>query len=240
MTDIGPAISVYPASGGGRRPAVLVLPGGGYGMLADHEGPGYARWLSGLGLHAFVLWYPVAPCRHPAPIEAAVAALDHLRSGAHGLDVDPDRVGVIGSSAGGHLAACLSTGIAGPTAPRPAFAILCYPVISFVSEAHEGSAENLLGSGADPGARAALSAERRVDSRTPPTFVWSTADDEAVPVGNSLSYARALIAQGVPTELHVLPTGRHGLGLAPEEPAVGRWSAMCEDWLRLGGWTLPG
>ncbi len=240
--DPSPAhrLDAYPADADGPRPAVLVLPGGGYGTLADHEGHDYAQWLSGLGLHAFVLHYPVAPARHPAPVTAAAWALDHVRHGDHGLAVDPAAVGVIGSSAGGHLAGSLCVGLAGPETPRPAFAILCYPVVSFLDEAHEGSAQNLLGP--DPGAdaRAALSLERLVDDRVPPTFLWSTADDEAVPVGNTLRYAKALTERGVPTELLVLPHGRHGLGLAPEDPAVAGWSRLCAEWLQRGGWTGPG
>lgn len=245
--QIADRLTVFPATGPGpqhagpedSRPAVLVLPGGGYEMLADHEGAGYARWLSGLGLHAFVLAYPVAPARHPEPIEAAVAALSYLRSGDHGLAVDPHRVGVIGSSAGGHLAASLSVGIAGESAPRPDFAILCYPVISFLGQCHEGSAQNLLGPEATAGERRALSLEHRVDARTPPTFLWSTADDEAVPVSNSLRYAQALVDAGISTELHVLPHGAHGLGLAPDDPGVAVWSDSCETWLRTIAWSQP-
>jgi acetyl esterase/lipase len=239
MSDVASLITAYPAPGGGSRAAVLVLPGGGYQMLADHEGHDYAEWLRGLGLHAFVLRYPVAPARHPEPVTVATDALAYVRSGDHGLAVDPTRVGVIGSSAGGHLAGCLSVGMAGPDAPRPDVTILCYPVISFVSEPHQGSATNLLGPEPTDQALADLSLERRVDARTPPTFLWSTADDEAVPVGNSLQYAKALTEQGVPTELHVLPHGRHGLGLAPDVPEVAGWSRLCEDWLRRGGWAGP-
>ena len=232
-------LHAFPADGDGPRPAVLVLPGGGYEMLADHEGHDYAEWLRGLGLHAFVLHYPVAPARHPEPVTAAAAALAYLRSDDHDLAVDPTRVGVIGSSAGGHLAGCLSVGVFGTDAPRPDFAILCYPVISFLDEPHVGSAENLLGPDLTEQDRAALSLERLVDGRTPPTFLWSTADDEAVPVSNSLRYAQALVDAGVSTELHVLPHGRHGLGLAPDVPEVAGWSRLCEQWLQRGGWTGP-
>lgn len=232
-------LEVHPAAGDGTRPAVLVLPGGGYERLADHEGRDYAVWLSGLGLHAFVLSYPVAPARHPEPVTAARWALDHVRHGDHGLAVDPAAVGVIGSSARGHLAGSLCVGLGGPGSPRPDFAILCYPVISFLSEAHEGSAANLLGPDPSPQARAAASLEGLVDAQVPPTFLWSTADDEAVPVGNTLRYAKALTEHGVPTELLVLPHGSHGLGLAPDEPAVAGWSRLCEEWLQRGGWIGP-
>jgi acetyl esterase/lipase len=239
MSDVASLITPYPVAGGGSRAGVLVLPGGGYQMLADHEGHDYAEWLRGQGLHAFVLRYPVAPARHPEPVTVAAAALAYVRSGDHGLAVDPTRVGVIGSSAGGHLAGCLSVGVSGTEAPRPDFAILCYPVISFLDEPHVGSAENLLGPDPTEQDRAVLSLERLVDDRTPPTFLWSTADDEAVPVSNSLRYAQALVDEGVSTELHVLPHGRHGLGLAPDVPEVAGWSRLCEEWLQRGGWTGP-
>lgn len=239
MSDVDSLITAYPAAGDGSRAGVLVLPGGGYQMLADHEGHDYAEWLRGLGLHAFVLRYPVAPARHPEPVTVAADALAYVRSGDHGLAVEPTRVGVIGSSAGGHLAGCLSVGVIGADAPRPDFAILCYPVISFLYEPHNGSAENLLGPDPSEQARAALSLDRLVDGRTPPTFLWSTADDEAVPVSNSLRYAQALVAAGVSTELHVLPHGQHGLGLAPDVPEVAGWSRLCEDWLRRGAWAVP-
>ena len=130
-------LHAFPADADGPHPAVLVLPGGGYAMLAEHGGAGYASWLRDCGLHAFVLEYPVAPHRHleypvaphrhPLPLAAATAALAPIRSGDHGLHVDADRVGVIGSSAGGDLAGCPSVGAADRDAPRPAFAVLCYP-----------------------------------------------------------------------------------------------------------------
>ena len=120
-------LHAFPADADGPRPEVLVMPGGGYAMLAEHEGAGYASWLRDCGLHAFVLEYPVAPHRHPLPLAAATAALAPIRSGDHGLHVDADRVGVIGSSAGGDLAGCPSVGAADRDAPRPAFAVLCYP-----------------------------------------------------------------------------------------------------------------
>ena len=239
MSDIASLITAYPAPGDGSRAAVLVLPGGGYQILADHEGHDYAEWLRGLGLHAFVLRYPVAPARHPEPVTVATDALAYVRSGDHGLAVDPTRVGVIGSSAGGHLAGCLSVGVLEPNAPRPDFAILCYPVISLLSAPHQISATNLLGPEPTAQAVADLSLERRVDARTPATFLWSTADDEAVPVSNSLQYATALTEQGVSTELHVLPHGRHGLGLARDVPEVAIWCRLCEEWLRRGGWAEP-
>lgn len=237
-------VTVVPArdDAPGPRPLVLVLPGGGYRMTADHEAEPVAEWLAGLGLHAVVLRYRVAPegsthPLHPAPLDDAAAAVRWVRAGGTGLDVDPARVGVLGFSAGGHLAATLST--VEDAGVRPDATVLCYPVVSFGAETHEGSVAALLGPGAGADERAALSAERRVRADTPPAFVWHTADDEAVPVSNAVRYAQALWAVGVPAELHVYASGRHGLGLATEEPHVARWAEACAAWFARLGWVRP-
>ncbi|GAA2100577.1 alpha/beta hydrolase [Microlunatus panaciterrae] len=216
---------------------MLVLPGGAYEMHADHEAEPVARWLNGLGLHAVVLRYRMSPHRHPAPLEDAVAALRSLRAGDLGLAVDRERVGVIGFSAGGHLAASLSNADADGGVPD--FAILGYPVISFVHEVNEPSARNLLG---EPSLqlRRDHSLEYRVSSRTPPTFLWHTADDDAVPLSNSLRYADALARNGVPVELHVFPHGRHGLSILDEVPHVTQWMELCARWLTETGVLDPG
>ncbi|QCB95377.1 alpha/beta hydrolase [Cellulomonas shaoxiangyii] len=211
-------------------------------MTADHEAEPVARWLAGLGLHAVVLPYPVAPegatgPLHPAPLDAAAAAVRWVRAGGTGLDVDAGRVGVLGFSAGGHLAATLST--VEDAGARPDATVLCYPVVSLVAEPHVGSVDALLGTGADADARAALSADRRVTAATPPAFVWHTADDDAVPVSHAVRYAQALWAVGVPAELHVYPTGRHGLGLATDDVHVARWADACAAWLTQLGWRAP-
>lgn len=227
----------------GPRPAILILPGGGYARQADHEAEPVAEWVASLGIHAFVLRYRVAPQRHPAPLEDAKEAMLHIRNGRHGLAVDADRVGVLGFSAGGHLAATLSTGSATGNleldlpAAVPDLSVLCYPVASLTHETHQGSVLNLLGDAPPSNLLAALSAELNVTSRTPPAFLWHTADDEAVPVSNSLNYARALVAAGVPAELHMFPRGRHGLGLAAGEPGAEQWTALCAAWLERAGWT---
>ncbi|WP_240630179.1 alpha/beta hydrolase [Specibacter cremeus] len=220
------------------RPVFLVLPGGGYRHHAEHEGAAVAAGLNTLGLNAVVLRYSVAPAGYPAPLDDARAVLACLRMGASGLDVDTARIGVVGFSAGGHLAAALATGMGNPRADRPDLAVLCYPVISLATDAHEGSVTALLGQDAPAAQRRALSADRAVDARTPPTFLWHTADDDAVPVGNSLAYAGALAKAGVPVELHVFPHGRHGLGLARGDRHVGQWTTLCTRWLAGHGW-LP-
>lgn len=231
------------AEAAGPRPAILVLPGGGYARQADHEAEPVAEWLATLGIHAFVLRYRVAPDRHPAPLEDAKAAMLFIRRGPHGLAVDQKRVGVLGFSAGGHLAATLSTAAATGNrgldvdAAVPDLSVLCYPVVSLVHDMHQGSVDNLLGELPPSDLLAALSAELNVTARTPPAFLWHTADDDAVPVGNSLDYAKALIAAGVPAELHVFPEGRHGLGLAAGEPGPGQWTSLCASWLERAGWA---
>lgn len=226
------------------KPVFIICPGGGYTNHADHEGAPVARWLDGLAINAVILHYTVAPDKpdgplHPAPLRDARTVLAWLRSGASGLGVDPKRIGVLGFSAGGHLAATLSTGIdagAGPATDRPDLAVLAYPVISMVADFHAGSAGSLLGPGASAAARSAVSAELAVDGATPPTFLWHTSDDGAVPVTNSLAYALALSRRGVPHELHVYPHGIHGLGLAPGEPGAGGWPGECARWLQGHGW----
>jgi acetyl esterase/lipase len=238
-------LTAVPSRAGGseNRPAVLVLPGGGYGRQADHEAEPVAEWLAGLGIHAFVLRYRVAPDRHPAPLEDAKQAMLRIRSGSHGLSVDSRRVGVLGFSAGGHLAATLSTAVATGSAELdvpaavPDLTVLCYPVVSYTQAVHQGSVDNLLGESPSADLLTELSAELQVTTETPPAFVWHTADDAAVPVSHSLGYTAALLNAGVPAELHVFPEGRHGLGLADEQPGADQWPALCAGWLDRAGWT---
>lgn len=247
----GPRVEAFCPPHLAGRPVFMVLPGGGYHHHADHEGREVALWLNTLGLNATVLAYSVAAelpvdALHPAPLQDARAVLAWLRGGASGLGVDAARIGVMGFSAGGHLAATLSTGLdtgVGPSADRPDLAVLAYPVVSMVSHSHAGSVEALLGPDPALDQRRALSAEQAVDAATPPTFLWHTADDAAVPVENSLSYAGAMARYGVPFELHVFPYGRHGLGLASTEPAphpAADWTRLCHNWLDGRGWVDRG
>ncbi len=211
------------------RSAVIVLPGGGYARHADHEGEPVARWLNALGLAAFVLLYRHGPSHpHPAPLDDAIAAIRAVRAqGFH-------RVAVLGFSAGGHLAATISTHADGPD--RPDAAILCYPVITIADpHAHAGSRENLLGRTPSSELIAQMSADLRVTPHAPPTFIWHTADDAGVPVENALLYAAALRANGVPFELHVYAHGRHGVGLASDDPILRTWTDRCADWLKGRG-----
>lgn len=241
-----PYVTPYLVDAASPTGAVVVCPGGGYGMRAAHEGAPVARWLNGLGISAVVLEYRVAPHRHPAPLRDAQRALRLTRAHAKAWRVDPARVGILGFSAGGHLAATAGTHVDGgdPAAAdpverqscRPDLMVLCYPVITFGPERHHGSMVNLLGEEPDPDLRRLLSNETRVTAETPPTFLWHTADDAAVPVANSLLFAQSLASHGVPFELHVFPRGRHGLGRATDDPVVGIWTSLCSTWLHDQGY----
>lgn len=238
-----PAITPYLLEeSSGIAPAVVVLPGGGYHLRADHEGEPIARWLNTLGFHAVVLDYRVAPYKHPVPLADAQRALRLVRSHAGEWGIDPDRVGILGFSAGGHLAATAGTHYdrGQPQAEnpverlscRPDFMVLCYPVISLGEFRHDGSRTNLLG--AEPTAEEIrlLSNELQVTADTPPTFLWHTSDDPAVPVENALLFSGALSRCKVPFELHSFQTGRHGLGLAEDHPEARVWPELCARWFK--------
>jgi acetyl esterase/lipase len=209
--------------------AVVICPGGGYGNLASHEGEGYARFLNEHGIAAFVLKYRLGSnqYRHPAMLQDAARALRFVRSNVAEWGVDPGRIAIMGSSAGGHLAASLLTHFdAGqPDHPdpverqssRPDIGILCYPVITMGEGTHQGSRRNLLGPEPSPELVRLLSTEKQVTLQTPPTFLWHTSEDAAVPVSNSLSFASALAAHGVPFDLHVYEKGGHGMGLGSRD-----------------------
>jgi acetyl esterase/lipase len=236
-----PTLDVYEPFGDTfRNAAILILPGGGYGMLAAHEGEGFAGFFQLHGFHAFVLNYRLgsAGYRHPVMLKDAARALRTVRSRARTDGFDPNKVVIIGCSAGGHLAATLLTqwdpGQPDATDPidressRPDLGVLCYPVITMGPLTHEGSRDALLGVGASQEQVEALSAERNVRADTPPCFLWHTWEDAAVPVENPLSFAQALRSAGVPFELHVYQEGRHGLGMNDGIP----WSNDCVSWLR--------
>jgi acetyl esterase/lipase len=245
-----PKLTIYRAPAAtANGAAVVVCPGGGYRTLAsDHEGKQVAEWLDSLGVSAFVLQYRVGPrYRHPAPLQDAQRALRLVRSRARDFAIDPARVGILGFSAGGHLAATTGThfddGRADAADPiermgsRPDFMVLAYPVMSFAAPfAHGGSRQFLLGDTPDPALVQELSNETKVTARTPPAFLFHTADDASVPVENSLVFFEALKKAGVPAELHVFPHGRHGVGLAPEDPVLSQWPKLCAAWLRAMGW----
>lgn len=246
-TDI-PAITIYsPPAGKNNGAAVVICPGGGYGHLAPHEGEPVARWLNDLGATGVVLRYRLGPrYRHPVISGDAARALRTVRARAAEWEIDPNRIGVLGFSAGGHLAATASVyfdaGDAASTDPvervssRPDVSILLYPVISMKDFGHAGSRRNLLGDEPDPALLAALSLETRVTPHTPPTFLAHAADDEPVPIENSLRYALALHAARVPFALSVCETGGHGFGMGRGgDPVTSAWPDACALWLRSRG-----
>lgn len=222
--------------------SVVVLPGGGYSGLAAHEGKGYAEWFASQGITAYVLKYRLGSSgyRHPAMINDAARALRMVRGYAKRDGLDPARVAIIGSSAGGHLTSTLLThfdsGKAGATDPieressRPDLGVLCYPVITFGEFAHAGSRRNLLGDNPPPDLVQNLSNQLQVTKDTPPTFLWHTVEDKTVPVENSLMFAAALQKAGVPFSLHVYETGAHGLGLGGTRGAAPPWATQLLFW----------
>ncbi len=228
--------------------AVIVCPGGGYGNLAmDHEGAQVAAWLNNLGISAFILKYRLGPIyHHPAPLQDAQRAIRTVRSRAKEFGIDPNRIGIWGFSAGGHLASTTGThfddGQSNASDPidrlssRPDFMILAYPVISLTTEyVHKGSRKNLLGDPYDPALAEQLSNEKQVTSRTPPTFLFHTDDDAGVPVENSVLFFLALKKAKVPAEMHIYQKGKHGVGLAQSDPVLSTWPDRLKDWLQIRG-----
>ncbi|MCX8513368.1 MAG: alpha/beta hydrolase [Chthoniobacteraceae bacterium] len=240
-----PTLTLFaPAAGKDNGASLLVLPGGGYAHLADHEGAGYAEWFAAQGVTCYVLKYRLgsAGYRHPAMLNDAARALRLLRTWAKRDGLDPARIGVIGSSAGGHLASSLAThfdagkpddaDLVERESSRPDVAILCYPVISLLEFGHVGSRKNLLGENPDPELVRYLSSELQVTAQTTPTFIWHTMEDKTVPVENAHLFASALRVAHVPYSLHIYEKGAHGLGLGrPGKPAP-PWAEQCLYWLR--------
>jgi acetyl esterase/lipase len=245
-----PTVTVYPAPAEKATGAgIIVCPGGGYGHLAmSHEGRDIGEWMNGLGVTAFVLKYRHRNMGygHPAPLLDAQRAVRFARANAKQYSLDEDKIGIIGFSAGGHLASTVGTHFdAGKSdaddaidrvSCRPDFMILVYPVIALATEyAHGGSKKNLLGDNADPKLVASLSNETQVTKDTPPTFLMHTGGDSAVPSENSVLFYLALRKAKVPAELHIYEKGGHGFGLAPKDPVLSTWPGRCEDWLRVRG-----
>jgi acetyl esterase/lipase len=231
--------------------AVVVLPGGGYGGLAPHEGRDYALWLNQHGLTAFIVTYRLGSkgYRHPAMLQDAARTVRLVRARADDWKIDPKRVAIMGSSAGGHLASTLLTHFdsgkqdaADPVerqSSRPDLGILCYPVISMGEYTHQGSRNNLLGPNPDAELVKLLSNELQVTKDTPPCFIWHTWEDQAVKVENALLFAGALRKAGVPFDLHIYQHGRHGIGLNDKPPFANPhpWAADLVFWLKAQGFT---
>lgn len=232
--------------------AIVICPGGGYGSLARHEGDHYARFLNELGIAGFVLKYRLGSggYRHPVMLQDAARAVRLVRARADEWKLDPKHVGIMGSSAGGHLASTLLTHFdagkpdaADPierSSSRPDLGILCYAVITMGEYTHRGSRSNLLGNNPSPELIRELSNELQVTSDTPPCFIWHTFEDKAVPVENSLQFAEALRKAGVPFDLHIYQKGAHGLGLGTGEWNPEKrhpWTRDCAYWLQVQGFT---
>lgn len=234
FTNPAPPIDLYlPNRARANGAAIVIFPGGGYGMLAEHEGKGYADYFVQAGFACFVVSYRLgsAGFKHPAMLEDGLAAIGTVRQRAAQWGVDPNKIGVMGSSAGGHLAAhtlVANQRYRGPVSLRPDFGILCYPVIAMTGpHCHTGSRANLLGGNPSQALMTEVSCEQQVTVQTPPCFIWHTWEDAGVPVENSLMFGLALRQQGVPFELHVYQKGRHGLGLNAEFA----WASDCLRWL---------
>ncbi|WP_461214882.1 alpha/beta hydrolase [Lacticaseibacillus sp. GG6-2] len=229
------------------RPAIVICPGGGYRFVSPREAEPVALKFVTQGFAAFVLDYAVAPVRYPHALRQLAEAVALVRAHTAEWGLTPQRLIVAGFSAGGHLAASLACMAADPVLTeagyqpaisRPDGLLLCYPVITSGPLAHRDSFNNLLGEGVEASAQ---SLEKRVSAQNPPTFIWTTADDGAVPAANTLMFASALQAAKVPYELHVFPHGHHGLslatpqvngGVAGAEATVAVWPDLFNTWVQ--------
>ncbi|GAB1416976.1 alpha/beta hydrolase [Paludibacter sp.] len=226
----------YPANKSNNTgTAVLICPGGGYsGVSAIKEGEEVAQWFNSLGVTAFVLYYRMPNGYHAIPFKDARTALDIINKRSKGWKINKSKIGIMGFSAGGHLAATVGTQMKGKN--RPKFMILGYPVITMQSEyTHRGSRQNLLGKSPDESLVTQYSAELQVSKKTPPTFLFHAEDDKTVPIQNSRLFADSLKAKGVPFELYTFPEGGHGIGLRPTNPEADKWAEMLAKWMKKMG-----
>lgn len=245
-----PLMTPYlPPAGRANGTAVVIFPGGGYQHLSmDKEGSDVANWLAGSGITAFVVRYRLGPAyHHPAMLGDAQRAIRTVRARAAEWGLDPRHIGVIGFSAGGHLASTAGThydaGAASNSdtvervSSRPDFMMLLYPVITMRDPfVHRGSRTNLLGQQPDSAMMQLMSNETQVTRDTPPTLLVHSTDDRTVPVENSLMFYSALRAAAVPAEMHIFEYGGHGFGLAPMDPVLGAWTTVAESWMRRHKW----
>ncbi len=247
---VQPSLTVYvPPAGTANGTSVIVCPGGGYSFLSmTNEGTEIAQRLNGMGITAFILKYRLPndatqPDKSIAPLLDAQQALRLVRQQAPKYSLNPERIGLMGFSAGGHLAATAGTQFARPVGPkpgpasvRPAFLMLIYPVISFSdSLAHGGSRTNLLGANPTPAQLVQYSADRQVTAQTPPTFLVHAQDDPVVKVQNSLAFYEACLHHHVPAEMHLFAKGGHGFGLH-NATTTDDWSERLREWLAANGW----
>lgn len=243
-----PTLTLYrPAEGKATGAAVVVCPGGGYGGLADHENKPIGEWLAAHGITGIVLKYRLGPrYHHPVMLGDAARAIRYVRAHAADWKLDPKRIGVLGFSAGGHLASTIAThfdeGKPDASDPidrvssRPDVAVLIYPVITLTAPStHVGSLRNLLGDTPDPDLLKLLSNETQVSAKTPPTFLVHSVADTVVPPENSLLFVQACRKMGVPVELHLYEHGPHGFGLGGNDPALSVWPDLCLKWMGRRG-----
>ena len=243
-----PGLTIYrPAAARANGAAVIVCPGGGYGFLAPHEATPVAQWLNTIGVTALVLQYRLGPkYHHPAMLEDVTRAVRVARSRATELQIDANRIGLLGFSAGGHLASTALTHFEDGkhdaedpidrVSSRPDFGVLIYPVITLSGpNAHGGSRENLLGKEPPQELVDLLSNEKHVSDKTPPCFLVHSSDDAAVPFENSLMFAEALHQHHVPVELHVFDHGGHGFGMGQKDPVLKEWPNLCARWMESRG-----
>ena len=250
-----PTVTIYlPDTDKANGAAVVIFPGGGYGGVAiDHEGHAIAQWLNGFGVAGFIVDYRHRRkgYGHPAPLDDAQRAIRTVRARAAEFKIDPQRIGILGFSAGGHLTSTAGThfdaGKPDASDPidrascRPDFMVLCYAVIAFDEPyTHRGSQANLLGKDAPPELVRQFSNEKQVTPQTPPTFLWHTDEDKGVPSENSVMFYLALRKAGVPAEMHIYQNGRHGLGLAAATPGAADWPKACQQWMQNRGLLTAG
>ena len=248
--DIPTLTPYFAPPGKATGASFIICPGGGYAALAPHEGYPYALWLNEQGIAGFVLKYRLGSdgYRHPAMMQDVQRAIRYVRANAAKWNLDPNRIGVMGSSAGGHLASTALThfdaGDPGASDPvdrvssRPNLGVLCYPVITMGADTHSGSKRNLLGDNPDPNLVELLSNEKQVTSETPPVFIFHAVEDSAVKVENSMEFAAALRKHGVPFALHLYTKGDHGMGLGSAQWDPGNrhpWTRECSLWLKECG-----
>ncbi|GAB3453619.1 alpha/beta hydrolase [Massilia terrae] len=247
-----PTITMYgPAVDHPNGTAVIIAPGGGYVRLStDREGEQYANWLSTLGVTSFVLKYRMKEFGHPAPLQDVLRAVRYVRAHAAELHVRPERIGVMGSSAGGHLAASAGTLFDNPlgrtgapldaVSARPDFLVLMYPVITMEPPyAHKGSRNALIGANPSPELVQLMSLEKQVKPDTPPTLLIHTQEDKTVPVENSIMFYQALTRAHVPAEMYLFEHGAHGMGMRQGLGTASQWPRRAEEWLRDRGLLDP-
>ena len=246
---VSPTITLFfPSKETVNGAAVVICPGGGYGRLAiDHEGDFIAKWFNEIGVTGIVLKYrlpsdAIMKDKNIGPLQDVQEAIRIVRRNSKDWNIGPDKIGIIGFSAGGHLASTASTHFnekvydSDGTSARPDFAILLYPVISMNKEiTHSGSRTNLLGENPSEELTRRFSNELQVTADTPPTFLVHAEDDKTVPVLNSINYFVSLKKNNIPAELHIYEKGGHGFGLAKNRDTESQWPAACEQWLKMRG-----